>query len=158
MIDKKSCDTCVSRLICPNNYRVCAGWNDEELFWGLVKLHFPFQDEFIDKKREFIKKSQRCNKNEELKPYVNDNQLETCKMCYNSRLDDDLTDDNDLSYSTLCVNKEYRVMYASGWGKPPRLEFEFWDNDYWSTVLIYYPKYCPNCGRAILEYSDDNNS
>lgn len=59
----KSCDTCVSRFICPNNYRPCAWYNDEGLFWGLIKLHFPVQDDVIDQKREFIKSLQKENKN-----------------------------------------------------------------------------------------------
>lgn len=61
----KSCATCVSRFICPNNYRPCGGYNDESLFWGLIKLHFPFQDDVIDRKREFIKSLQKENKKNE---------------------------------------------------------------------------------------------
>lgn len=59
----KSCSNCVSRFICPNKYRSCSGWNDEGLFWGFIKLHFPFQDKEIDGKREFIKSLQKENKN-----------------------------------------------------------------------------------------------
>ena len=59
----KSCSTCVSRFICPNNYRPCDGYNDENMFWVFIKLHFPFQDEAIDRKREFIKSLQKENKN-----------------------------------------------------------------------------------------------
>lgn len=59
----RSCSNCVSRYICPNNYRPCSGWNDEGLFWGLINLLFPFQDEKIDRKREFIKSLQKENKN-----------------------------------------------------------------------------------------------
>lgn len=71
----KSCSNCVSRFICPNNYRPCDGYNDENLFWGLIKLHFPFQDESIDKKREFIKELQRCN--------------QESKEAWNKRVDND---------------------------------------------------------------------
>lgn len=59
----KTCSTCVSRFICPINYRTCDGYNDENVFWGLIKLHFPFQDKAIDQKREFIKSLQKENNN-----------------------------------------------------------------------------------------------
>lgn len=55
----KSCNACVSRFICPIQNRTCDGYNDENLFWALIKLHFPFQDEMIDQKREFIKSLQK---------------------------------------------------------------------------------------------------
>lgn len=57
----KSCENCVSRFICPNNYRTCAGWNDEGLFWGLLKLSFP-NGERVDHMREFIKSIQTENR------------------------------------------------------------------------------------------------
>ena len=52
---KKTCSNCVNRFLCPNNYRVCDGWNNEGLFWGLIKLNFPLPEEFIDEERAFIK-------------------------------------------------------------------------------------------------------
>ena len=55
----KSCNACVSRFICPIQDRTCDGYNDENLFWALIKLHFPFQDEMIDRKRELIKSLQK---------------------------------------------------------------------------------------------------
>lgn len=80
------------------------------------------------------------------------NQRKPCYMCDNARLNDELADDNDFSSITLHTMKNYRLMYSSGYGKPPRLEFEIWNGDHWSTVCEYYPKYCPNCGRQIVEY------
>ena len=58
----KTCDTCVSRLICPINYRVCDGWNEKELFWSFLKLHFYGQDETIDRLRLLIEETQKGNK------------------------------------------------------------------------------------------------
>lgn len=55
----KSCNACVSRFICPIQDRTCDGYNDENLFWALIKLHFPFQDKMIDQKRELIKSLQK---------------------------------------------------------------------------------------------------
>lgn len=59
---KKSCDNCVSRFICPNTYRVCDGWNDENVFWALLRLSFPMSDYVIDKRRKFIKSLQAESK------------------------------------------------------------------------------------------------
>lgn len=55
----RSCNTCVSRFICPNNYRPCDGWNNEDVFWGLIKLNFPLAEERIDKQRALIKSLQK---------------------------------------------------------------------------------------------------
>lgn len=82
------------------------------------------------------------------------NELKPCYMCYNARLDNELTEENDFSSITVAYTKNYRIMYSSGYGEPPRLEAEFWNGQEWITVSIYYPKYCPNCGRPIEEYGD----
>lgn len=54
----KSCKTCVSRYICPNNYRPCMGHNDEETFWSLLKLPFMDCADRIDYARKFIRELQ----------------------------------------------------------------------------------------------------
>lgn len=81
-------------------------------------------------------------------------ELKACYMCDNARLNDELTDDNDFSSMAIDCFENYRIMYSAGYGKPPRLEFEIWNGNHWSTVSTYYPKYCPNCGRTITEYGD----
>lgn len=55
---KKLCDTCVSRLVCQTKNTPCMGWNDENLFWAFINLHFPFQEQEIRKKRDYIKRLQ----------------------------------------------------------------------------------------------------
>lgn len=62
---KKTCSNCVSRFLCPNNYRVCDGWNDEGLFWGFIKLNFPLPEKSIDRQRAFIKSLQEENRGKE---------------------------------------------------------------------------------------------
>lgn len=84
-----------------------------------------------------------------------------CRMCFNSRFDDELTDENDFSsYSIGHHDKNYRMMYTSGYGKPPRIEFETWSEEYkhWTTVGLYFPKCCPECGRTIKEYNDNEKN
>mgnify|MGYP000207047900 CR=1 FL=1 len=81
-------------------------------------------------------------------------ELKPCMMCDSSKTNDDLTAENDFYSKVLKINKEYRIMYSSGFGKPPRIEFEIWLGNRWVTILIYYLKYCVNCGRKIVEYGD----
>lgn len=79
-----------------------------------------------------------------------------CRSCYNARFDDELTDENDFSSKTIgTADNDYRMMYSSGYGKPPRLQFDAWNDKRkeWMTVGLYYPKHCPECGREINEYT-----
>lgn len=83
-----------------------------------------------------------------------------CAKCYNARFDDELTDENDESSFTIGDSeKNYRMMYSAGYGKPPRIEFDAWDEKRkaWNTVGLYYPKHCPECGREITEYPEVTN-
>lgn len=80
-----------------------------------------------------------------------------CGKCYNSRFDCELTDDNDFSSYTIgCSEKNYRMLYSSGHGQPPRILFESWNEEQkqWITVGKYFPKHCPDCGREINEYKE----
>lgn len=107
-------------------------------------LEIPFDD--IETKAEWCP-LQRTDK-EKLFP---------CEMCYNARLDDELTDDNDGSYISVGqVGKGFRIMIGSGGGKPVRLLFEMWNEkaEIWEPVGQYYPNYCPNCGRHLIEYEE----
>ena len=80
-----------------------------------------------------------------------------CKYCFNSRIcdDDDFTDKND--YSAICVGnslEKYNIMFCSGWGRAPRIEFDVLSSDdLMHTVAVFYPKFCPFCGREITEYN-----
>ena len=67
-----------------------------------------------------------------------------------------MTNEND--YSAISVGKSAkgnRIMLCSGDGKPLRIEFEKWnDKAGWGKIAEYRPRYCPNCGRKIVEYND----
>lgn len=83
--------------------------------------------------------------------------MKACRMCLNARIDDNLTDDNDLSYIPVGkTTREHRIMIASGNGKPLSIDVEMLDEKIgqWVMVGMYNPKFCPNCGREILEYGD----
>ena len=77
----------------------------------------------------------------------------TCFMCDNACVNGELTDENDLSYHGVgeCQEK-FRIIIGSGDGKPMRILFEQWGGKYWGTIGIYEPKFCPNCGRELVEY------
>lgn len=83
-----------------------------------------------------------------------------CFLCDNARVNDDLTDRNDLHYRTVGDSDDgFRVMVGAGWGRPLRILFEqrrrvhpSWSEESWVTVGIYEPKFCPNCGRELWEY------
>ena len=84
-------------------------------------------------------------------------EIKRCYMCDNARINEALTDKNDLSAFGVgkCADN-FRIMYCSGDGKPPRIEIEQWDEKAgWGKIGIYYPKHCPNCGREINEYERD---
>lgn len=82
-----------------------------------------------------------------------------CRWCDNARVNPELTDENDFaSYTIGEACKNFRIMFTVGSGKPPRIEFETWNNDHWSTVGVYYPKHCPNCGREINEYGGQDDA
>jgi len=79
-----------------------------------------------------------------------------CHMCNNALIDEDLSEDTDYSAFTLAINKDenIRLMLCSGNRKPLRIEVETWRENYgWAKIDEYLPRYCPNCGREILEYN-----
>ena len=79
---------------------------------------------------------------------------EPCYMCLNARVDDELTDSNDLSYCTVNYFEGHRIVIRSGAGRPTAILAEEYSSTYgqWVTVNSYEPKFCPNCGRELDEY------
>lgn len=95
-----------------------------------------------------------------------------CKYCFNARIyepteedmmnpfNTELTDENDSSSCGVGhACSDHRWMISSGYGEPVRIEMDCWNKSRheWVTVGKYYPKYCPECGRKLDEYSKDNN-
>ena len=91
-----------------------------------------------------------------------------CKYCFNARIDEKyfhgsldvydecLTDDNDFSSHSIGHSHKpcsYSLMLNAGNGVPVNIEGRHHDDTCgWYTVLKYYPKYCPECGRRLNEY------
>lgn len=82
-----------------------------------------------------------------------------CYMCINARVVPELTDETDLSYHPVgdCDNG-FRIMIGSGNRRPMRILFEQWNGEYWRSVGVYDPKFCPNCGRELSEYRRNNDA
>lgn len=79
-----------------------------------------------------------------------------CKFCLNARVNHELTDDNDLSYHGCGIATEmHRFLITSGNGKPTSILFEKRAQKEWITIGYYIPKYCPECGRYLMnDYSE----
>lgn len=95
-----------------------------------------------------------------------------CKFCFNAHVyanlpnneedyfDEGLHDGNDFSSHTIGHGSSKIQMFInSGNDEAVNIEVCRWTeggyrgNDGWSTVAKYYPKYCPECGRKLAEYS-----
>lgn len=74
-----------------------------------------------------------------------------CKFCMNARVNHELNDNNDLSYHTMGDSlRGFRCMIRSGNGRPIAILFdELIHNNGWRESAIYYPKFCPECGRPL---------
>lgn len=83
-----------------------------------------------------------------------------CFLCDNARVNDDLTDKNDLHYRTVGDSEDgFQVLVRSGAGRPMALLFEQRrklradsQEQVWMTMAVYEPKFCPNCGRELWEH------
>ena len=76
-----------------------------------------------------------------------------CCVCNNARVSDASEGGNNLSYLAVGESvRPFQILFASVRGKSLRILVEFLIDNRWSTAAVYYPKYCPNCGRRLLEY------
>ena len=92
--------------------------------------------------------------------------MSVCNFCFNAHVyaslpkadhdyfDTALDDSNDSSSSTVgCHSDNYQIYINAGNGKPVNIETCEWAPDgRWRTIAVYYPKYCPECGRKLQEY------
>lgn len=87
-------------------------------------------------------------------PKVDDVKLEPqpCHMCDSAFVNEELTKHDDLSYVGLGnFLLGYRALLRSGDGKPVEILMEHWNGQEWEEVGRYRPKFCPNCGRELVE-------
>lgn len=127
-------------------YDPCFNCNKKDVMCSMCELNYYRNKQIVDKEAK--------------PPY--------CKYCFNARVykpteeelmdpfATELTDENDSSSCSVghCFTRNRRFMINSGHGHPVNIEFEEWTETMpeWHRVGIYYPKYCPECGRRLDEY------
>lgn len=75
-----------------------------------------------------------------------------CRFCLNAFVDKTLTPDNDLSYLSIGFCERGRSMcIRSGDGRPTLILVSEAVNGINVDVAVYKPKFCPECGRELLE-------
>ncbi len=78
--------------------------------------------------------------------------MTACRMCGNASTDPELRSDNDLCYIGVgTFDKNRRMLFRTGDGRPTELLVEEWQVDQWRLIGYYRPLYCPNCGRRLIE-------
>ena len=132
-------------------YDPCFKCDKKDVLCSMCELTYHRNKQFID---------------DEAKPSY-------CKYCFNARVykpteeelmdpsATELTDENDSSSCGVGFSStNVRFMISSGHGEPVRIEIDRWSDTLreWTTVGKYYPKYCPECGRRLDEYQQDNNN
>lgn len=98
---------------------------------------------------------------------VYDDAMNQCAFCFNAYVyakipkteeelyfGENLDDSNDGSSCGIgFTDKTHSMYFNSGMGKPCNIEVCEWGIDnMWHPVAIYYPKFCPECGRKLDEY------
>lgn len=76
-----------------------------------------------------------------------------CNMCFNATVDPRLRGKNDLHYHPLGFTEEnYAIYFRSGDGQATEIIFEDKKTKSESHLVgRYEPRYCPNCGRELIE-------
>ena len=80
--------------------------------------------------------------------------MDYCHVCCNSVVEPELTSDNDLSYISVGkADKFYNLFIRSGNNKPTALIVSKWEEKLGHNIDIgfYKMKYCPECGRKLIE-------
>ena len=96
-----------------------------------------------------------------------------CRYCFNARVYEpteeeltdpfstELTDENDFSSISVGHSCNGHALYlSSGYGKSLRFEVFGYNEKISENQLVglYSPKFCPECGRALTEYEQEEKS
>ena len=77
-----------------------------------------------------------------------------CKFCDNATNNPELNHNNDLSYTSIGITAKGCSMFLrAGDYKPTEIVVQKWDDYYQCNEIVarYKMKYCPECGRRLLE-------
>jgi len=78
--------------------------------------------------------------------------MDACHLCDNACINPELTSDNDLSYFTIGkCGPGFRIFFGSGDARPTEITFEVLEAGVWHLAGYYRPRFCPNCGRRLIE-------
>ena len=152
-------------------HRYCEGHDVKCRLTGLTlgdimgydeKLCNVCQQTFI---RELVRKlakvlvESRPNNNKELLNYMYGKRaltdmaiLHDCDFCRNAYTCEELSHDNDLSYMSVGKGDDNtRMLFATGDKRPTLLIVETRTDRGFKPIATLKPKYCPFCGRELIE-------
>ena len=84
-------------------------------------------------------------------------QKEVCPYCANATIYEELSSGADLSYMHIGnLDPGYNLYLRTGDKRKTAIEISQWSNAYQRNIIIgeYIPKYCPECGRKLIENKD----
>lgn len=91
--------------------------------------------------------------------------MDYCNFCFNAHVYEKISKEGDYEhflddtndFSSIGIgnsDKHIKLYLNSGYGEAVNIETCEWGKDErWHTVAKYYPKYCPECGRKLDEFT-----
>ena len=77
-----------------------------------------------------------------------------CEFCCNATVEPELNHDNDFSSMSVGNTDDGFNMYlTTGYNRPTVIEVSMWNEKHKinNTIARYKMKYCPECGRKLIE-------
>jgi len=85
--------------------------------------------------------------------------MSACCLCENAYTNPELTSDIDLAFSTIGeCELGFRILFKTGCAKPTVINFEVLIADEMHVVGYYCPRFCPNCGRKLVENENEEEA
>ena len=81
-----------------------------------------------------------------------------CAMCENALIEWTFSDAEDFCMHCFGeFDRDYQMFYRSVVGEPLCMVVEKYNGDDWDVVGIYYPSYCPCCGRKLENPTEEQS-
>ena len=77
-----------------------------------------------------------------------------CNFCCNSTVEPELTSENDFSaISVGNMEKGFHMYLSTGYARPTAIVVSRWNERFKvnEDIGVYKMKYCPECGRKLIE-------
>ena len=80
-------------------------------------------------------------------------QINYCQFCCNATVEPELTDNDSSRIRVGKAENGYRLDIITGNSEPTALVVSRWEKDLqcYSRIAIYKMKYCPECGKKLIE-------